>query len=236
MPKLDSFGVGRLILVLVALLLAGCGTTGKSMLSPTHPNDAFDDDAYKVIVQSDMKRVAQLEMDYFTQPEAKRLDIRNEIVTKVRKHTDEYWRRFKSSFFGRTAAAMSATEIVSGTLSAAAAITSPPEAASILAALSTVTLAGGSSFQKNFLQENAAEIVLAQVEIDRRRIGAVIDAGVRSSSDNYPLAKAMADLQEYATCMSIPSALASIRANVGSVQKLQMDAAFPAVPAVKAGN
>lgn len=225
MSKLNTLDMVRLNLA--ALLLAGCSATGNSMLSPTHPNDAFDDDQYKALVKTDMERVRTLEGEYFTKTEPQRIDVRNEIITKVRKHTDEYWRRFKSSFFGRTATAKSATEITSGTLSAAAAIVTPPAAASILAALSSVTLAAGSSFQKNFLQENAAEIILAQVEIDRRRIGAVIDTGVRSSTADYPLAKAMADLQEYATCMSIPSALAAIRANVGSVQKAQMDAAFP---------
>jgi hypothetical protein len=86
----------------------------------------------------------------------------------------------------------------------------------LLAAISSGTSLVGTSIQKNYLQENAADLLLSQMEADRKTISVKIQLGLAKSTDEYSLAQAHADVDEYAFSLSIPSALASLRAASGA--------------------
>lgn len=202
--------------LLFSLALTGC-TTG--FMSPNHPYDYIygkTDDELKASIVSK----AQLELDeknyYAETDETKKRDLRNKIIGELRSPIDEFWRRYASSFYGNTAMIKTSFESTTTVLSGAAAITKPPNAASILAALSSAIGAIGTSVDKNFLQQQTSVILLHQMEADVELYGKTIAQGLTKSIEDYPLEVALADLATYSRSMSVPSALASINAAVGS--------------------
>ena len=208
--------------ILLAGQLAGCATP-TAVMSPLHPYDALKEEVFKGEILTSIDTLKDRETEYYKSDtsDSRREMIREQSVGILLKYINEYWRRYRSSFYGDIAAAKTATEVIAGGLSGASVITTPISAAKLLATLSTGVTALGVSAQKNFLQDNAADLLLAQMEADRQAIGIRIRVGLAKPIKEYGLATAMNDVAEYASAMSVPSALTSIRAATGA--KIEAD-------------
>lgn len=218
-----------LIPALLIPLLTGCATTGSDVVSPAHPFDyrflddkACADQGIKAMCD-DVKEIAALEKTCYT---TQTKQCRDEVIGRTRRYIDNFWRQFQSNFFGRLAGIKTASEGWATGVSAFAATTSPPGAASLLSATAASITGLGASMQKNIAGDTAAPILLAQMDADRQRIGASLEIKMRDDYATYGLHQAMADLSEYASTMSVPSALASLSAKTGETKKQATDVQF----------
>lgn len=211
--------VGKLLAVCAALALSACASisAGEGGMSPGHPNDFIygkTQEELKTTITAIAGEVTDLESDYYqASTDEDRRVIRNHIVSKMREGTWEFWRRYEPWLYGHNAAFQTGVETTTGILSGAAAITTPPSAKSILAALSAAFSNFGASYAKNMLGQQALPALLHQMESDIALAGQTISLGLAKTDAQYPLANAYADLQEYAMAMSVPHALASLSAS-----------------------
>ncbi len=147
---------------------------------------------------------------------------RDAIVGELRTYIDDYWRRFKSDFNGRVGVANVAIDTATAGLTSAAVIVTQETAKNILAGVATALLAFRSSAQKNLLGEQSAVILIGQMDSDRLVIGARIDAGLDSAIAAYSFTRAMTDISEYGSSLSVISALISMqRAGAANAQKVK---------------
>lgn len=207
---------------LAAMVLAACGTpnSGEGGMAPVHPYDYMwgkDNAELKSHFAALGMQIDKEETAYYAATkDDERARRRNNILAMLRTPMDEFWRRYQSKFYGNNAYLQTTFEATTGTLSAAAAITSPIGAKSILAALSTAVGALGTSYDKNVLQQQTTTAVLHQMEADVTLYGERMSQGMRKPDSEYPLAQGYADLQTYARAMSVPHALASMNAAAGA--------------------
>lgn len=216
--------------VLLVALLTGCAITRSDIVSPLHPNDyrflddmACADQGIKAMCD-DIREIAGREKEcYCTQTK----QCRDEIIGRTRHYIDNFWRQFQSNFYGRLAGIRTASEGLSTGISAFAATTSVSSTANLLSATAATITGLGASMQKNFAGDMAAQVLLAQMDADRHRIGASMEQKMKDEYSTYSLAQAMADLSEYAAAMSVPSALAALSAKTGETKNQARDAQFP---------
>jgi hypothetical protein len=190
-----------------------------ALTSPVHPYDYRKDNCPETpaslesqVMGCVVKKLSQLEASCYLETDpTKTRQCRDEVVGATKKLIDDDFRRFVSNFFGRNAALMTSAETSVTALGAAAAITTPPSAASVLAAVSATINTLSTSGQKNFLADHAADLILGQMEADRSLVDKRIRLGLMSETKDYPLAVAMSDLADYALTMSVPHALQSLR-------------------------
>lgn len=215
--------------VFLAALLSGCAAVGTDIVSPAHPYDYRYLDADRCEKEGvkelcdDIKSIALTERVCYVNPTTK---CRDEVVGRTRTYIDDFWRRFRSEFFGRLNGAKAVAEGATTGLAAAAAVTTPPGAAHLISAMAATVSGLNASIQKNLAGDTAAFVLLAQMDADRQRIGAAIDKKIALPIEQYSLVRAMADLGEYAATLSVPSALASLGAKAGEAKKQAMDAQF----------
>jgi hypothetical protein len=207
---------------LMVVGFAGCANGPTGLESPIHPYDFrgyTGADGQATVMANVVASLDQNADDCRKNPTE---TCRNEVVGKLKDLIDEYWRKFKSDFNGRVGYTNTAFDGTTSTLTAAAAITTPETAKNILSALATSLLAIRTSAQRNILGDQTAVVLIGQMDSDRLVIGARIENGLDQDVKHYTFNRAMSDVSEYASSMSIIAALISLqRAGGANAQKVK---------------
>jgi len=218
-----------------AIVLSGCGSAPTGLESPKHPND-FRGYSGEDSTSKDMAtKVTALDAAEKCCRAAPTVVCRNAVAGELKSYIDDYWRRFKSDFNGRVGVTNTIFDGTASTLTAAAAITTPDRAKNILAGLASSLLAIRTSAEKNLLGDQTAMALIGQMDSDRIVIGAKIDTGLDTKTlDEYSFTRAMSDVAEYGSSMSVISALVSLqRAGGANAQKVKDQQAETVVAAEK---
>lgn len=202
--------------------LCACSTMPSGLESPKHPYDFrgySGSDSASIAMAKAIEKIDEDREKCYANPD---VQCRNKVVGELQDYISDYWRRFKSDFFGRAGATNVAFDGTVATLTAAAPITTPTSAQNILTALATSLLAFRTSMSSNLLGGQTAIVLLGQMDSDRLVISQRIADGLDKDLAHYSFDRAMSDLSEYASSMSVASALVSLsRAGGASAQKVK---------------
>lgn len=201
-------GIGALVVLLLALLMGGCTTTGNMYA----PESSFTSPADIAALKEKYVSATSIEK-YYSQPETKQR--RNEFIAGRLVLYDLSYVDFVTKFrFGRAA---ESTILDTATLGIAQAITflGGERTKEVLGAISGAIIGTRASYEKNFFDEQAAGAIASQMNAERKTALVPIMAGTKAEIDEYPLSVALMDLANYQYAGTIDGALSSIQRDAG---------------------
>ncbi|MEN0020167.1 MAG: hypothetical protein AAF747_04690 [Planctomycetota bacterium] len=136
---------------------------------------------------------------------------RDRFVTVSMARIDAEYHRFVDWFSSSRKVASSAADITSVGLATAATLAPPPGTKSLLAALSGNITAARASVREQFFYEQTVPVLVDHMALQRAHARERLLAGAGKPIDEYPLARAMADLDDYYAAGSFDGALRAIR-------------------------
>ena len=202
------------LLGMVAVTFVGCCSShygSKDFVSPANPMD------YGLLDEQQNNLNASLtnwENTYYADgtTEAQRTMLRERIVYGLMGLDDEYYRKWLSNFYGRSAFISTFADTAAPVLSGASAATSGG-AATVLALISSGVGAANIAYAKNFLQQSAISMLTSQCDALRTTIKVRINNNMTNPISVYSLGRALTDVQDYALAGSLPMAAAAIQGN-----------------------
>ena len=217
-PRSMRRGAAAPILAL-CLLLNGCSAESG------HPPLPVDLDAEVAGLQSEQNALAIV--NCLKTPLATQDICRDEIVQARLITIDDQYTQFRQAFYGEARWGSFAATITSLGLTSAASL-SPLGAAHILGAAATGVTGTQAAYEKQVLIDQTANAIETSMNSGRGLVAVRIRQGLQHSAQDYPLAVALSDLQDYYNAGTLLGALADITKNAG-VQAQTADEALETV-------
>lgn len=202
---------GRMLLPL--LLLAGCSSV---LGRPPLPADLGAETSGLAPLHSADKITACLAKQVSAQQ-----SCRDEIVQARMITIDANYTRFRNDFYAEARWGSFAATLASLGLTAAASLT-PVGTANILGAAATGVTGTQAAYEQRVLVDRTANAIETSMDAGRDLISVRIRSGLRLPPEQYPLAVALSDLEDYYSAGTILGALADITKSAG-VQAQQAD-------------
>ena len=144
---------------------------------------------------------AQFISDYYDAqksptPEARKT-LRNRIVNGRMAIIDAHYRAFTRRFVNERNALDTGTDAAVIGLSTAGALINPSSTTQIISGIAATLTGSKASFDKHYYYEQTARALHAAMNAQRKVIRAQILAGLSLTDNDYPLARALSDLDEY---------------------------------------
>jgi hypothetical protein len=117
-------------------------------------------------------------------------------------------------------------DLTSLTLTALGASLGAVSTKTALAASATAVTGAKASFDKNLFYDKTLPVLFAQMDANRAAVLVRIEAGAALPDAQYPLTRALADLNAYREAGSIPGALAGIAQAAGQKQQQALRAIY----------
>lgn len=155
-----------------------------------------------------------------TDPEKR--TYRNNVVYGHLQALDLQFSIFSRSIYTEATSNNLGLDIAGVAVGVSGAVTTVASTSRILSALSGGIAGSRTAIDKNLYFERTMPALLALMESGRSTVRTDIERGLLSSPDDYPLGKALSDLERYYNAGSLPGALAAITATAGK-EKAQAD-------------
>ncbi len=140
---------------------------------------------------------------------------RNKIIAARMYATDVRFSEFEETLFRQTReAGFGATLATLGLTSTAAFVSGG--ASQVLAGLAAIVVGGREAYQREVLAERTVIAIHTAMRARRAQAALRLRAGLRQSIDDYPVAVALADLNEYYNAGTVLGALIGITETVGA--------------------
>jgi hypothetical protein len=151
--------------------------------------------------------------------QAREKACRDLITNSAIRAIDLQFDDFRQQLFRSSGAINLGSDIAVLGLSAGGALLVPATTKAILAAISGVVTGSKASIDKNLLYDKTVLIMLGRMEALRKDQFLLIQKGLRTEWNSYPLSAALVDVEGYYNVGTIPAAINSINAQTG--QKLK---------------
>lgn len=194
---------------LVVLSLIGCATARK----PGFPKQSVDEATEIAKLEESFKLVDKLSKYDFGNETKK---DRNEIINQKLVLMDLQYNRFVSEFAFEKQTIDTVTDVVVLGLSIGATAVGGAGAKTLLSAISAGVTGSKLSVDKNFYYEKTVSVLVSAMNAQRKTALIPILQGMLQSVDQYPLGRALADLDAYYRAGTFLGALQAIQADAGA--------------------
>lgn len=152
------------------------------------------------------------------------IDCRNAVAAELKGYIEDYWRQFKSDFYGRAGLTNTICDGTASTLTAAAAITTPRQREEYPRAARDVT-ARHPELRAEELARRPDRGGADRLDgLRQHRQGDRFNTGLDIKAiGEYNFARVMSDLAEYRSSMSLISALISLQRASGAIAQKVKD-------------
>ena len=205
--------VGGLATIGTTLLIAGCSSVGGF---PERP-ESIDDKLTK-LQEMYFQPKADVLGEYSEKSGEERRTYRNEVVHGRLLALDMQFGLFKESIYKEGVTSNLTIDVLEATFGAAGTAVKGAEASRILSALSGVTSGTGTAINKNLYYERTLPALLAVMDAKRDEIRGEILTGLTLTDADYPLGRALTDLERYLHAGSIPGAIGEVIAAAGKIK------------------
>jgi hypothetical protein len=230
-------GSGVWVAIGLLPLIAGCAS---SQLGPTRPISIDDDIAAA-------RPVAVLDglADFYNYSAKKQASVRNEIVTMRMYLADMEYHKYEARLTKELQEEGLAATLVSLGLTGSASLLTSATTDRILSGVATVVTGADKAYNEKELLSNTIQALQVQMRMDRKAeaaaiLTAMMQNGRPTPIDQYPLAMALSDVDQYYQAGTVASALIGLSktlANAGQNAATARDLAGPngdQVSAIKA--
>jgi hypothetical protein len=210
-------GIHRISCFLLGLLLmltTGCVSSlaGRPARS-ARPREILD----QLKASPDTNVVALIKKYHDTTDAAERKQNRNRIIDLSMIQIDQQYTLFVEQFTTSKKTFDTVTDLGSVFASSASAAITPTTTKNVLSLVSGGFTASRTSVGKNFFYEQSIKAIIQQMTAERRAVALDLIKGTGSSTDEYPLAAALQDLERYYFAGTIDGAFAGMQK--GAAQK-----------------
>lgn len=210
-------GIHRISCFLLGLLLmltTGCvsSLTGRPARS-TRPQEILD----QLKAKPDSNVVDMIQRYHDTTDATTQKQIRNRVIDLGMIQIDQEYAVFVEQFTTSKKTFDTVTELGSVFASSASAAMTPATTKNVLSLVSGGFTASRTSVGKNFFYEQSIKAIIQQMTAERRAVAVDLIKGTGSSTDEYPLAAALQDLERYYFAGTIDGAFAGMQK--GAAQK-----------------
>lgn len=148
--------------------------------------------------------------------EPERTRLRDEIVNGRLLAMDLQFSIFQRQVTQNVAATNVAADWAVLALGGAGTIVTGGQTKTVLAALTAFVTGARASIDKHVFYEKTIPVLLSKMVAQRRAVLVTIRTGLRENADDYPLNRALVDLEDYYNAGTIPGALSDIAAGAGA--------------------
>ncbi len=198
------------IVVAIGLALASC-----SSVRSGRPVRALDPESVIEALETDKQfRLEELVLSYYKAKDNKaRREIRNLLIDVGIILIDQHFELFVREYSTDRKDFDAGMEIGSMATAAVATIVTPAVTKSILSAISGGLTAAKTVVDKTYFYDQTMQVIIKQMDAQRRSASVALLLGIPKSIENYPLSAALLDLHRYYTAGTIDGALAGIQQN-----------------------
>lgn len=140
---------------------------------------------------------------------------RNKILNELVFLSDLVYSDFENSLYGRAATMSTVVDMLTLSVTAAAAATGTAEVKAVLAGVAAVATGGKTIVEKNLYQEQSRIAIAFKMRELRKRKLREIYQGELAEVDAYPLEQGLIDIQQLGEAGTVVSALQSIANDAG---------------------
>ena len=143
-------------------------------------------------------------------------DCRDQIVQARMVATDAQYRDFRQRFYGEARWGGFGATVVSLALTGTASVSGIPiSTARALSAIASGVTGTRAAFDKEILADRAANAIESSMDAARKMVAVRIRTGLAQSSNKYPLAETLSDLEDYYSAGTLLGAFANISTLTG---------------------
>jgi hypothetical protein len=210
--KLNRVCIGKAMrpaCLLIGLLVSGCF----SSIEGGPPR------LFSIAEESDIARVrlAKGEDAYYVSPAAQNKAVRNEIIAQRMRAIDSYYYAFEASLIRERQEVGFISSIISIGLSGAVPLVSPVTTKNILGAASSGLQGATKAYSDEVLFQKTVQVLATQMRAHRDAVASNIITRMKTLDiDQYPLAMALGDVDEYYAAGTIAGALIEIQKTVSA--------------------
>lgn len=159
---------------------------------------------------------------------ADRRSFRDEVVYGQLQAFDIRFAEFTEALYKEGITTNLGLDLLGLGVGAAGATVTGATASRVLSAMSTGVAGTQTAINKTLYYERTMPALLALMVAERQKIRADIEQGLSLSDDDYPLGKALVDVERYYLAGSLPGAVTAVTQNAGQT-KLEADARLTTV-------
>ena len=201
----------RCVFILFLLVvLAGCGT----MRKPGFPRQSYDEK--KLIKQLENEYPPSLVDKYYAATnEPDRRAIRDKIINGRLSLMNLHYNQFVSQFSVTKQTLDTTADITELGLNLATTAVGGATTKTVLGAVSAGVTGSKLAIDKNFFFEKTVPVLVSSMNAQRKQVLLPIMTGIGRSTDEYPLAQALSDLDAYYFAGTFVGALQAMQADAG---------------------
>tara|TARA_R110001592_G_scaffold243151_3_gene504048 strand:- start:2591 stop:3286 length:696 start_codon:yes stop_codon:yes gene_type:complete len=199
-------GLQSVFIVPIFLALYGCGGVAKIPIS------VFGDkDHYAAGLQEKYKDKTYLDTFYSCSTDACQLTERNRFINELLFLMDYNYNRYTGNIIAGKAKGEFGVGLTDTLLSLAATVSTVETAKTAYAAVATAVGSGKTEFDSAYYAEKTTSAIVTQMDALRTTARVPLEAGLRTSKyTNYPISRAMADLNYYYYAGTMSSAIIAL--------------------------
>jgi hypothetical protein len=204
----------RAAVVLLALALAGCGTLRK----PGFPRQSYNPSRQIKELESTFEKPDLIRKYYAmtNASEAEKKAARNEIITGRLALINLNYNQFVGQFSFTKQTLDATTDVTELGLNLATTVVGGASTKTVLGAISTGVTGTKLAIDKNFFYEKTVPVLITSMNAQRKEALLPIMRGTGKSTDEYPLAQGLSDLDGYYFAGTFIGALQAIQADAGN--------------------
>lgn len=206
----------RILILFVVAFLVACNPV---LIAPERA--AYDESELKYL-ETFFSEAIFADYDKRSNNPAKR-DYRNKVVGARVRAIDIQYARFSKELFQRSAEINLRSDGTTLALGAAGAVSTVSSSQAIISALSGFNTGMKTSIDKNVLFESTASVIFQQMEANRAAALVPIYQGYSLGVEDYPLMRALLDVEAYYRAGTIMAAVSSISRTSGEQQAESKD-------------
>jgi hypothetical protein len=193
--------------------LSGCGTPG-------FPRQSYDEKKQIKQLENIFNRT-NLILEYYATnaTETVRRDVRDKLIDGRLALINLNYNQFIARFSVTRESLDFGTEVTQLGLSLATTAVGGAETKTILGAISAGVTGSKLAIDKNFFFEKTVPVLITSMNAQRKEALAPILTGMKKSTDDYPLAQALSDMDAYYFAGTFIGALQAMQADAGAKEK-----------------
>lgn len=198
------------LMVAILATMTGCGTAG-------FPRQSYNEKKQIKQLEEVFEKPAMITRFYgmTNATEAKKTSARNQIITGRIALIDLNYNQFIAQFSVTKESVDFSTEVTELGLNLATTVVGGATSKTILGAASSGVTGGKLALDKNFFFEKTVPVLITSMNAQRKHALLPILTGIGKSTDDYPLAQALSDLDAYYFAGTFIGALQAIQADAG---------------------
>ncbi len=209
MPRLPL----RLIILPLVLVVCGCVSIGGY---PDRPESVTE--KLRKLQELYFLPAKDVLADFDGQPDGEKREYRDMVVHGRLLALDLQYGVFQEAIYREGIVSNLSIDVLGVAVGAAGAAVSDADTSKLLSALSGGISGTGTAINKNVYYERTLPALLALMDAKRDEVRAEILGGLTLNHLEYPLGRALADLERYLQAGTIPGAIAEVLATAGETK------------------